>query len=505
MDENKQNDLDTDDGFFNDVQSAQEQGACGKENASDTGDTGDGFFDDASNEQGRNGNGYWGENPRGYVPVPTPSRKRTGKLIGKIFAAIGIAVVVFFSGMLTTWVCLDDGMRTLIKIKKTIDREYYQDVSDDEFYRVLFAAINDDLLDPYSQYMTGEEYSASLQNLAGNRSGIGVVFSLSGESGNARTAVYRVVENSPAEKAGLQHGDLIVGFGERETEITSNADFYKDLKPFLDDRKTSAPFFLKIMRGNEESFVQISKEFYVESYVSYRTNKTSYGFVGNDALTYTEKGNALTCLADNTAYIKLSQFTGNAVAGFECVMEQFKADGMKNLVLDLRENGGGYLDYVQYISKYFCKNATASKPLVVVADYGEKQEGYRAAGNVYHEYFVEDSRIVVLADNGTASASECLIGCMVDYGAIGYEDICLSQRSGVAKTYGKGIMQTTFYLDAQKKDFLKLTTAQLRWPISGTSIHARGILPEDGALTVAESSVGETELENAINLLFPAS
>lgn len=466
-------------------------------------DVDDGFFDDVPNGQNQNANGCWGENPRGYVPVHTPPKKNRGKLIGKIFATIGIAVAVFFSGMLTTWACLDDEIRTLIKIKKTIDREYYEDVSDDEFYRVLFAAINDDLLDPYSQYMTAEEYSASLQDLAGNRSGIGVIFSLLGESGNAQTAVYRVAENSPADKAGLQNGDLIVGFGESETEIANNADFYKDFKPFLDDMKTSAPFFLKIIRGGEESLVQMSKEFYVESYVSYRTNKTSYGFTGDDALTYTEKGNALTCLADDTAYIKLSQFTGNAMAGVDRVMEQFKTDGMKNLVLDLRENGGGYLDYVQYISKYFCKNATVAKPLIVVADYGEKQEGYRASGNVYHEYFAEDSRIVVLADNGTASASECLIGCMVDYGAIGYEDICLSERNGVAKTYGKGIMQTTFYLDAQKKDFLKLTTAQLRWPVSGTSINARGILPEDGALTVTESFVRERELENAIKLLFP--
>ncbi|MBQ7769970.1 MAG: hypothetical protein IJ373_02160, partial [Clostridia bacterium] len=280
-------------------------------------DVDDGFFDDVPNGQSQNANGCWGENPRGYVPVHTPPKKNRGKLIGKIFATIGIAVAVFFSGMLTTWACLDDGIRTLIKIKKTIDREYYEDVSDDEFYRVLFAAINDDLLDPYSQYMTAEEYSASLQDLAGNRSGIGVVFSLLGESGNAQTAVYRVAENSPADKAGLQNGDLIVGFGESETEIANNADFYKDFKPFLDDMKTSAPFFLKIMRGGEESLVQMSKEFYVESYVSYRTNKTSYGFAGDDALTYTEKGNALPCLADDTAYIKLSQFTGNAMAGFD--------------------------------------------------------------------------------------------------------------------------------------------------------------------------------------------
>lgn len=492
MDENKNKDLDTGDGFFDDIPT----------NAEGAGDMGDGFFDDIPNGQAQNSYNQERKECSQYVPTQTRSRKSKGKLIGKIIGTVALAAFVFFSGMLTTWLCLDDGIRTLIKIKRTIDKEYYQDVSDDEFYRVLFSAINDDLLDPYSEYMTGEEYRALEQSLAGRHSGIGVVFSVAGEDAETQIKVHRVVENSPAEQAGLQIGDRIIGFGKSKTELTYSVDFDRGFKPFLETLAESEPFYLAVQRGDSQKLVEISKEFYVESYVSYRTNKTSYHFTGANALTYTEKGQALTCLSDDTAYIKLSQFTGNAVAGFDRVMAQFKEDGMKNLVLDLRENGGGYLDYVQYISKYFCKNATAKAPLMTVADYGEKKEYYSAAGNVYNEYFAEDSRIVVLADSGTASASECLIGCMIDYGTIGYTDICLSTRNGEAKTYGKGIMQTTFYLDASKKDFLKLTTAELKWPVSGKSIHGRGVLPEDGALTVAENHEKDVELNNALALLF---
>ena len=482
-----------------------------EENKNDTQNTaGDGFFDEAPPRNGQPGgeqNGDFapqggGENYGGFGHVPTPLQKNRRKKVTKIISSIAVALVVFFCGMVTTWFCLDEQIRTLIKVKSTIDREYYKDISDDEFYRVLFAAINEDLLDPYSEYMTADEFYAAEQSLAGARSGIGVAFTTQDESGNPQISVYRVVENSPAEAAGLQTDDKIVGFGKSETEITDSSNFDKGLKPFLESMATSEPFYLKVLRGGVESLLMVSKEFYVESYVSYRTNKTSFGFTGDKALTYTEKGKALACLADDTAYVKLTQFTGNAAAGFERVMSQFKTDGMKNLVLDLRGNGGGYLDYVQYIAKYFCKNATENRPSVTVADYGEKREIYRAAGNVYYDYFAEDSRIVVLADSGTASASECLIGCLVDYGAATYGDICLSERGGVAKTFGKGIMQTTFYLDPNKKDFLKLTTAELRWPVSGTSIHARGVLPEDGALTVAENYEGEQELENAIALLF---
>ena len=480
MDENKNNDMDTGDGFFDDKPSINSP------------------MPDGYNTRGQQG-GYYGE----YVPAPMKPRKRKGKRVGKIFAIIGATLGVFFSGMLTTWLCLDKEIRTLISIKNTIDKEYYKDVPDDDFYRVLFSAINSGVLDPYSGYMTYEEFYAAEQSLAGRRSGIGVSFLTKDDDGKDQLMVYSVLENSPAEAAGLQFGDKIVAFGKTVDNLTSSVSFERGLKPFLDSVADGEPFYLKIIRGRETELIQLSREEYVESYVSYRTNKTSYGFTGDKALTYVEKGKSLSCLPDDTAYIKLSQFTGNAAAGFQRIMEQFKTDNMKNLVLDLRGNGGGYLDYAQFIAQYFCKNAKEKRPLLTVADYGEKQERYYANGNVYHDYFAEDSRIVVLADNNTASASECLIGCMVDYGAIGYEDICLSMRSGVAKTFGKGIMQTTFYLDASKKDFLKLTTAELRWPVSGKSIHARGVLPEDGALTVAESYVGETELFHAIALLFP--
>ena len=91
---------------------------------------------------------------------------------------------------------------------------------------------------------------------------------------------------------------------------------------------------------------------------------------------------------------------------------------------------------------------------------------------------------------------------MLDYGTIGYGDICLSTRSGVAKTYGKGIMQTTYQLSLWGQDAVKLTTAKIYWPISGHCIHDRGILPTDGAKTVAENYVKDEEITAAINVLF---
>ena len=218
-------------------------------------------------------------------------------------------------------------------------------------------------------------------------------------------------------------------------------------------------------------------------------------------MTAVEGGEPLACLDEQTAYIRLTQFNGGAAEEFKQTMSLFKRQGKKNLVLDLRGNGGGFLEIMQTIASYFCKNTTAKKPVVAVAEYQNKKEKFTADGNYFYDYFAEDSRICVLADFRTASASECLIGCMMDYGTITYGDIALSYRNGVAKTYGKGIMQTTYsYL--LTGDAVRLTTAKIVWPKSGHCIHGVGVLPSDGAITVEENVFGDTEITSAVEKFF---
>lgn len=434
------------------------------------------------------------------IPALPGSPKKWIVGVACALGALIIAALSFGGGMLVRWYSIDPEMRTLIEIKNKIDKEYYRDIPDDEFYGALFATVNNELLDTYSEYMTAEEYRASVNDLAGNRSGIGVSITTLSAQDQAQMLISRVCSNSPAEESGLKVGEYIVGFGERETGLTESEKF-EDFTEFLAHRKDGETFYIRLRAGETYRVVPICKREFVENYVYYRTNDTAYAFTGENALTMEQKGESLACLDDETGYIRLVQFTGNASKGFDAVMQQFKLDGKKDLVLDLRGNGGGYLDYVQEIAKYFCKNTTETRPVAVTAAYADKNEYYLARGNVYAQYFKEDSRIIVLADSGTASASECLIGVMMDYGAIDYTDICLSERNGVARTYGKGIMQTTFAVDYFKGDAIKLTTAAIRWPVSGYSIHERGVLPQDGCATVEENYEGDAEIENALNAL----
>lgn len=440
------------------------------------------------------------EQGNGRVPARRVSYKKWIIGIACVLGAVILTVLAFGGGMLVQWYSIDPQMRTLIKVKGAIDELYYKDVSDDEFYGALFATVNNELLDDYSEYMTAEEYKSALSSLAGNRSGIGVSLITESATGEEQMRISRVCGNSPAEEAGLATGEYIVGFGVSE-EFMTESENYEEFSAFLAERAEEEYFYMKLRSGESFRTVSLCKRAYVENYVFYRTNEKAYTFSGEKALTPKQTDNVLSCLDDDTAYIRLVQFTGNASEAFDLAMEMFDTDEKKKLVLDLRGNGGGYLDVVQDIAKYFCKNATDSKPRAVTADYGNRKEYYLARGNLYNEYFTAESRIVVLADSGTASASECLIGCMKDYGTIDYADICLSERDSVAKTYGKGIMQTTYMVDLLKGDAIKLTTAEIRWPVTGYSIHARGVLPEDGTATVAESYEGDSEIENALKAL----
>ncbi len=424
-------------------------------------------------------------------------KKRDKKWLSYVLVGV-IALASFWGGFLTRQLSLDPEMRSLIRLKNRIEKSYYYGIDDKEFYDTIFGAINEGLLDDYSLYMDEEEYADYRSQGQGQQSGIGLVFTTKTPSGEKQMYLTRVCGNSPAEEAGIREGDSLIGFGASREAIVYSNDFDEFLA-FVSNYKSGEKFFVQFQ---EQGIIELTKKNYVENYVFYRSQASAYRFTGENADTLTEAGKPLTCLDEETAYIRLTHFNGGAAEQFSEVMEIFRSENKQNLVLDLRGNGGGYLDIMLEIAGYFCKNTDEDEPIGAIADYGEYQKEYTVPENLYWEYFNEDSRICVLADNQSASASECLIGCMYDYGAIAYSDICLSQRDGVAKTFGKGIMQTTYPLRGGIGGAVKLTTAKICWPTSGRCIHGRGVLPEDGALQVEESKLFDGEITAAIKLLF---
>jgi C-terminal processing protease CtpA/Prc len=306
--------------------------------------------------------------------------------------------------------------------------------------------------------------------------------------------------NSPAEQAGVLEGELLVGYGESEETLVYDTEF-ENFEAFLAEKQKEEAFTICLEQSGTRRFIQIAKRSFMENYVFYRSKTTAYRFGGKSALDKESYAGELPALDNATAYIRLTQFNGNAAAQFQKAMSAFQEEGKKNLVLDLRSNGGGYMDILQEIAAYFCKNTDTKKPVVATAKFRDgKKQTFRATGNLYDKYFAEDSKIYLLADDGTASASECLIGAMIDYGACAYEDICLSYRGGVAKTYGKGIMQSTYPFGLiGDVDAIKLTTAKIHWPVSDHCIHGVGVTAENGCKTV-EEGFGDGEINAALDL-----
>ncbi len=433
--------------------------------------------------------------------VPNQPKKEEKIKVGHIFLAVGIALVSFVGGFFTHRGMLDKEMLSLINVKQAIDENYYTEIDNDTFYGVLFDAINNQLLDPYSRYMTADEYAEFNEAATGTWSGLGLSFLIKDTEGKDQMLIAKVSGNSPAEKQGILEGDKIIGYGATEESVTDNQSF-EEFSKFLQPYEAGRTFVLKIASGEQTRLVNIAKEAFVENYVFYRSKTTAYTFTGENATDKQVLQNSLSALSEDTAYIRLTQFNGSASQQFASTMSLFKEENKKNLILDLRANGGGYLNILCDIASYFCKDSSESAPLVAVAiDKNGNQENYKATKNLYKEYFSQDSRICILADSSSASASECLIGALLDYQTINYADICLSERNGEAKTYGKGIMQMTYPFGLGNEDAIKLTTAKIYWPISRNCIHGRGIVSSDGTKTVAENYQKDAELIAAISAL----
>ena len=190
--------------------------------------------------------------------MPTPKQVKKEKRL-KALLAVGLAVVSFVLGAFTIWFSLDEEIRTLIKVKRAIDQHYYKDVDDEEFYDAVFQGINYNLLDAYSQYMTADEYKTSKGELAGNRVGIGAVFSTVDANNNPRMLTVRVCGNSPAEAAGLQEGDCITAFGKNEAEMKESVIF-DEFSNFLKTMPAGEDFVVRVQSNEGSRYLKMHKQ-----------------------------------------------------------------------------------------------------------------------------------------------------------------------------------------------------------------------------------------------------
>ena len=421
--------------------------------------------------------------PEAPAPAPAPAGKgkKAARIVALVLGAVIIAVAAFLGGWYGQYYTLDEEVRTYLWAKSVLEKNYYLPVDEAELYENLYNSLS---LDPYTRYYSADEYRAYLAQGAGENTGVGVTFSL--EQKDDETAqIFSVVGNSPALNAGLAGGMYIFAYGPSESELTEGT--YKEFKTFLASCK--GPFVLRCgfeEDGSDAADFTLERKSYQASFVSYRDSETGFRFCGEGKTpALTETHEPLEGLDATTAYLRLDEFSGNNTPReFAELLKTMKERGRTNLILDLRSNGGGYLGILGDVASHLMRNATGKNPVVTVTKSRSGQiTRYVCVQNDFGNYFNADSHVYLLADEHTASASECLIGALVDYGTCAFSDIFLREdENGVAKTFGKWIMQSHF--ETASGAAMKMTTATVNWPVSGRCIHGVGVVPEDGAIPI---------------------
>lgn len=423
----------------------------------------------------------------------------TGKKVLWAAIALAAAAAVFFAGFFTYYFTLPAGARSLLWMKDKIDSEYYEDVDDDDFWQAAIDGATS-LLDQYSAYYTADEYDVVVDSSRGISQGMGLSFF------SKSNKVAEAALGSPAFYAGIETGIFVTGIGKTEDSIENTFTVseksgetvydYGRLSELVSGFAAGDTAYLRVstVSGHETAeenckIVPVILARYTESYVLYAADGEAYMCTyDGDSGTWTNVSEYVSVdekVSGDTAYIRLTSFYGNAVGEFGRAAQAYKEDGKHSLLLDLRNDGGGSVSVMQGIAAYLMKGAESDSEPVMRAVYGNgREEIYLADGDHYDEYFA-GSEIYVAANRNTASASEALMGVMLSYDTIEYGNIFITDLSGgtqAARTYGKGIMQTTFR-NPLTSEAVKLTTATIHWPDeASTCIHDKGITTSDGAV-----------------------
>ena len=426
--------------------------------------------------------------------------------LSAVFAALVILAAGFAAGYFTRKLTQGGALNSLEWVLNLIDENYLGDFDEG-------AAVNGSLaeiaagLDPYSEYYTKEEYAAQLRENSGERSGIGISYNFIEGVG---VRLISVVGNSPAWHKGLRAGDEIVSgsYDGVEADFTAyieNNGVKKDpFSAFMGERGAGEVFTLNVKgKTGAENAVELSKQVYNSSYTFMATKNSAWEFISSadgSGLSLKETStNAIGFLPDDAAYINVSQFFGTAGSEFGVLMEEFNSQSLKKLIIDLRNNGGGYVSTMQEIAGYFTSSLSNKTYVAMTAKYKSgKTETYNCRKYSGDSVVKEGTEVYVLANSNTASASEALIGALISYKFLEYENVFISDyaqeyidwaKGGnadaeikTARTYGKGIMQTTF-VNYYTGEALKLTTAKIYWP-NGNCIHDVGLNEESGCTIV---------------------
>lgn len=273
-------------------------------------------------------------------------------------------------------------------------------------------------LDPHSVFITKDEVKKMNEPLEGNFDGIGVSFQLLNDS----IHVVEVISGGPAEKVGMLAGDIIIKVDDKP----STGDSIKN------------DWVFKNLRGEKGTKVKVS--------VKRATRKEPIVFnITRDKIPI-HSIDTWFMLEDSIGYIRLNRFAQTSTDEFVEAVKDLKQQGMKDLIFDLRGNGGGYLNIAFEIGDHFL---SGNKTIVYTQGLHSPRQDY----NAQKKGVFEEGKLIILVDEYTASASEIVSGAVQDW-----------KRGTIIgrQTFGKGLVQRPFTLE--DKSQIRLTTSRYYTP-----------------------------------------
>ena len=328
------------------------------------------------------------------------------------------------------------------EIEDLIDSHFYYEEDDQQREEMYYAGIVAGLGDPYSVYYTKEEMERMKEDDSGEYVGIGA--SVAQRTENGQIYVVKPLRGSPAEAAGLLPEDVFVEID--GVKITSNMS--------LDEVVT-------MIRGSQNTTAEL--KMYRQGESDYLTFNVPRGVIQNITVEYE-------LLENGFGYIEVSQFLENSYDQFKEAVDYLTAQGAKALIIDMRNNPGGFttsackmVDYLLEDS-HVAEGDTTKTPglLLLMKDKNQKIVSVDACQDGHSV----DLPIAILTNESTASSSEIFTGAMKDHKK--------AIQVGM-KTFGKGVVQIVYPLEDGSG--VKLTIAGYFLP-NGESIHDEGIEPD---------------------------
>ncbi|MCX7106043.1 MAG: S41 family peptidase [Methylococcales bacterium] len=323
-----------------------------------------------------------------------------------------------------------EDLRTFTEIFGRIKRDYVEPVTDK---KLLEDAIRGMLsgLDPHSAYLVAEEYQELKEGTTGQFGGLGIEVTME----NGFIKVVSPIDDTPAQKAGIKTGDLIIKLDDKPVKGMTLTDAVKLMRG-----EPGSKIVLTIVREGAEAPLKmtLARDIIKVKSVKSRILEKGYG------------------------YVRISSFqsgTGDSLKEALAALKKENGGPLKGLVLDLRNNPGGVLNAAVEVSDAFIKSG-----LIVYTE--GRIENSEMRFNAAPDDLIDGAPIVVLINGGSASASEIVAGALQD------------QKRAVImgeKSFGKGSVQTI--LPTSNGAAVKLTTARYYTP-SGRSIQAEGIEPD---------------------------